>query len=67
MAGPLQPRLRTAAPVAQRVARIEARHAAALAELKLEIRDGITAIRTDLRGLSDRVDRQSDGAAKPRP
>lgn len=53
--------------VTQRVARIETRHAAALNDLKLEIRDGIVAIRTDLRALSDRVDRQNDHAVAPRP
>ncbi len=44
----------------QRIDRIEARQSAALAELKLEFRNGFTAMRTDLRTLGERIDRQRD-------
>lgn len=51
----------------QRIDRIEARQAAVLAELKAEIRDGFAAMRTDLRAVAERVDRQHDRAGSPRP
>jgi hypothetical protein len=47
----------------RRIERIEARHSVALVELKSEIRDGFAAMRTDLRALAGRVDRQRDQAA----
>lgn len=49
-----------------RVERIETRRAAALTELKLEIRDGFAAMRTDFRALAGRVDRQRDHAVEQR-
>ena len=51
----------------QRVDRIEARQAAALRELKVEIRDGFAAVRTDLRAAAGRIDRQRDQLESIRP
>jgi len=51
----------------QRIDRADARQTAALAELKLEIRQGFTAMRTDLRTLGERIDRRWDRPAAPHP
>lgn len=59
--------LRSIETNAQRIDRLEARQVAALAELKNEIRSGFTNMRTDLRALGVRIDRQSEPARSPRP
>ena len=51
----------------QRIDRIEARQAAALTELKVEIRDGFAAMRLDLRALASRVDRQGERPVPQHP
>jgi len=48
------------AAATQRLDRVEARQTTALTELKIEIREGFAAMRTDLRALGARVDRDRD-------